>query len=423
MGWNGAVRTIRKFVPTNPVRRALWIGATVTSGALVLLPEVIKLDGRRHADWVQFVGRFHPLALHIPIGLIVLVPLLEIGGAFRPALREAASFVLGLACVCSFGTVLLGYMLAYGSGDIGTTVRRHMWGGIALAIGLLLCLLARSSMTPGVTARAYPVLLVCVLFTLLWTAHQGGTLTHGSGYLTQYMPAPLRRLNPFQTAAGIRDSNSFYGKEIHPILDANCVSCHGASKTEGGLRLDSYYWLMKGGKDGAVVVPRNVQGSMLFERTTLPRDNKHSMPAEGRPPLRPDEIARIRAWIEQGASAETPSVAGVAIEGQSIDEPIQPVGDYSALTQEIGEMARSQGPKLLPVSAKPSDGLILSTVDASASFGDAQLVQFQKFAPYVVEADLARTSVTDASFETISKFMHLRALHLEGTPVTGRGLA
>jgi mono/diheme cytochrome c family protein len=395
----------------------------MASAALLLLPEIFRLDGTRHADWLQFVGRFHPLAVHIPIGLIVLVPVLEIAGIFRPALREAASFVLGLAAAACLGTLMLGYLLAYGSGDTGVTVMRHMWGGIALAIGLMLCLLARSSWSIGARGYLYPVLLACVLFVLLWTSHQGGTLTHGSAYLTEYMPAPLKWLSPFNNAVSARGADSFYGKQIHPIFDANCVACHGASKMEGGLRLDSYELLMKGGKDGPVVLPGNAQQSTLIERVTLPSDNKHSMPAEGRPPLKPDEIARIRAWIEQGASPASRTVAGVVIEERPKEAPAEPVGDYSALMPEIHLMEQSQGAKLLPVSAKASDGLILNTVDAAAGFGDAQLAQFQKFAPYIVEANLARTSLTDASFETLSKFTHLRALHLEGTAVTGRGLA
>ena len=68
-------------------------------------------------------------------------------------------------------------------------------------------------------------------------------------------------------------------------------------------------------------------------------------------------------------------------------------------------------------------GLVLYTVDAASSFGDAQLAQFQKFAPYIVEAELGRTAVTDASFDTLAKFTHLRAIHLEETKVTGEGLA
>jgi len=99
------------------------------------------------------------------------------------------------------------------------------------------------------------------------------------------------------------------------------------------------------------------------------------------------------------------------------------VGNYSALAAEIKQIAQGQGPKLLPVSAKPEDGLVLYTVDAAASFGDAQLAQLQKFAPYIVEAELGRTAVTDASFDTLKQFTHLRALHLEETQITGNGLA
>jgi hypothetical protein len=67
--------------------------------------------------------------------------------------------------------------------------------------------------------------------------------------------------------------------------------------------------------------------------------------------------------------------------------------------------------------------LVLYTVDAPSSFGDAQLAQFQKFAPYIVEAELGRTAVTNASFDTLKQFTHLRALHMEDTHITGDGLA
>jgi uncharacterized membrane protein len=416
--------TFCEFPAKRPTSRTVWLAVLVISLALVLLPAIIKLDGKPHADWQQFVGRFHPLAVHIPIGLIVLLPILEISGAFRPALREAAGFVLGLACAACLGTLILGYLLAYGSGDTGATLTRHMWGGITLVVGMFLCLLVRSTWSTRLARQIYPSLLFCVFITLLYTAHQGGSLTHGSNYLTAYMPALLKRWSSTGTGVGATlNSTSFYEKHIHPILDANCVACHGAGKVEGGLRMDSYELLMRGGKDGSVIVPRDAQKSMLLERITLPVDNQHFMPAEGRPPLRSEQIAWIRAWIQQGASPGAIGLDGVSIADASSDLSFQPVGDYSALMHDIEEMQRSQGAKLIPVSAKPSDGLILSTVDTATNFGDAQLAQFQRFSPFIVEADLGRTAVTDASFETLSRFTHLHALHLEGTSVTGHGLA
>jgi hypothetical protein len=137
----------------------------------------------------------------------------------------------------------------------------------------------------------------------------------------------------------------------------------------------------------------------------------------------PEEIAWIRAWIQQGASPAATSLVGIAISEAPKEQALQPVGDYSGLMPEIRQMEKGQGAMLLQVSSKPSDGLILNTTDAAGSFGDAQLAQFQQFAPYIVEAELGRTAVTNASFDTLSKFTHLRALHLEGTAVTGDGLA
>ena len=404
--------------------RAARTSAVVLIAILLLLPFVFRLDGRAHSDWQQFVGRFHPLAVHIPIGLIVLVPLLEIGGARKPALRETAGLVLALACAACLVTLALGYLLAYGSGDTGSTVTRHFWGGIALAIGLLLCVFVRPLWSTGVDLRLYPVLLVCVMLVLVWTAHQGGSLTHGSNYLTQYMPASLKRIGVLTSVnAAVPNPDSFYARRVHPLLDSHCVSCHGAGKVQGGLRLDTYEGLLQGGKSGPAVVPNQPEKSLMLTRVTLPATDKHFMPAEGRTPLSPNEVAVVRAWVQQGASSTATAVAGVSFPAASDSPPPQPVGDYSALSGEIEQLRRSQGAKLLAVSSTASDGLILNTFDVAANFGDAQLAQMQKFAPFIVEANLARTGITDASLETLSHFTRLRSLHLEGTKISGNGLA
>jgi hypothetical protein len=171
-----------------------------------------------------------------------------------------------------------------------------------------------------------------------------------------------------------------------------------------------------------VIVAGKPEQSLLLKRVTLPPGEKHFMPAEGKPPLKPEEIAWIRAWILAGASPAATTVAGVSIREET-EVPLVPVGDYSGLMSEIRTMANRQGAKLIPVSSKASDGLILNTEDVAATFGDAQLAPFQKFAPYIVEAELGGTAVTNASFDTLGKFTHLRALHLERTAVTGDGLA
>ncbi len=103
--------------------------------------------------------------------------------------------------------------------------------------------------------------------------------------------------------AAVPNADSFYAKHIHPILDANCVGMPWRQQDQGGLRLDTYETLMKGGKDGPVILPRHADNSLLIQRVTLPANNQHFMPAEGRPPLKPDQIIWIRAWIRAGRVA------------------------------------------------------------------------------------------------------------------------
>jgi Planctomycete cytochrome C len=408
-----------RILPARQFTRIVWGVSLGFSLLLLSLPWLVRLDGHPHADWQQFLGRFHPLAVHLPIGLLVLVPLLEVAGTVRPALRETAGFVLALAFAGCLVALALGFILAYGSGTAGTGVTRHLWGGVVLTIVVLLCLLARPEGKTHGAGYAYPTLLVLMLVALVWTTHQGGSLTHGSNYLTQYMPAGMKRVLAVGSAPS---SASFFAKHIHPILDANCASCHGEGQAKGGLRMDSYESLMNGGQDGRVIVAGSAARSLLFQRITLPADHKKFMPAEGRPPLHSEEIRWIRAWIDQGASPTLTRLAGVTIREELPEVPMEPVGDYSALVPEIGKMDEGQGAKLRQVSARPSDGLILFTVDAASTFDDAQLAQFQKFAPYIVEAELGRTAVTDASFDTLKQFTHLRALHLEETKISGAGL-
>src|SRR5262249_48171748 len=158
------------------------------------------------------------------------LPLLELAATSRPALRETAGFVLQLTLVTGGIALIFGLLLAYGEGATGSTVIRHMWGGIALIIELMLCVALRPAWTSGELPTLYPVSLAMTLLTLLWTAHQGGSLTYGSDYLTRYMPGPLKRV--FALAPPASDASyagSVYQRAIHPIFDAKCVACHGAN--------------------------------------------------------------------------------------------------------------------------------------------------------------------------------------------------
>ena len=108
------------------------------------------------------------------------------------------------------------------------------------------------------------------------------------------------RLTPGQMAglpAAIARPVNFR-EEIKPILEAACVKCHGRGKDNGGFRLDTRELLLKDGDSGPAVAPGKSAESYLIELVSgLDPDNV--MPKKGSK-LKPDQIALLRAWIDQG---------------------------------------------------------------------------------------------------------------------------
>ena len=88
-----------------------------------------------------------------------------------------------------------------------------------------------------------------------------------------------------------------YYRDIEPILNASCVSCHQASMAAGGLRLDAPENLLQGGASGKAVIPGKADRSLLYTRLTLTTDKR--MPPVGM--VTEEELALIRAWINLGA--------------------------------------------------------------------------------------------------------------------------
>ena len=54
-----------------------------------------------------------------------------------------------------------------------------------------------------------------------------------------------------------------YEKDIKAIFEESCVRCHGSERQKSGLRLDSLEAVLKGGEDGKVVVPKESAKSPL----------------------------------------------------------------------------------------------------------------------------------------------------------------
>jgi len=95
-------------------------------------------------------------------------------------------------------------------------------------------------------------------------------------------------------------SETSFKNAVAPIFLEKCVACHGAEKSKGGFRLDSFAALMKGGESKkASVAPGSPESSRVFQLVTT-TDADDRMPQKS-DPLSEKEIATIRSWILEGA--------------------------------------------------------------------------------------------------------------------------
>ena len=93
-----------------------------------------------------------------------------------------------------------------------------------------------------------------------------------------------------------------YLKQVKPLLSTSCYACHGALKQEGNLRLDTIDAIRKGGDNGEAIIIGKSEVSLLISRVSSAAVSER-MPPEGEgEPLKPSEIALLRAWIDAGAA-------------------------------------------------------------------------------------------------------------------------
>ncbi len=394
---------------------------------LIAMGVFLPPDGQERGELAQFIGNFHPLAVHLPIALLLLVPLLEIAGRHprRGQLRASAEFVLGLAVLSALAAPYLGWLLARSGGFEGGFVTQHMWGGISVAALALLCWVLRGSALKQPDAKlpaTYVGMLGLVVLLVAFTGYRGGQLAHGENHLTEHLPPSLQaRMGLSSDQKSTARTNTFFAARVAPILENNCLLCHSANKHKGGLRLDTYAGLLAGGKDGTVIKLGDSKGSDLIRRINLDPGHKDFMPAEGKPPLSDDERKVIALWIDAGASQ---AIGIEAIAGApAIGKPVEALApDYRADRELIAQLESSLRVRLVPRSQNPSDGLILRTASFPSGCDDTTLAKLAPLSRYIVDAELARTKVTNVGLEAIANFSNLRSLDLSHTAITSAGV-
>ncbi len=91
-----------------------------------------------------------------------------------------------------------------------------------------------------------------------------------------------------------------FEKEVRPVLEESCIKCHGPEKQKGGLRLDRKADMMSGGDSGesAIVLGKSAESQLVARIKTSKSDEM--MPPKGER-LKPEQIAAIQRWIDNGA--------------------------------------------------------------------------------------------------------------------------
>ena len=274
----------------------------------------LGLDTQNPPVLVRLAGRLHPLTVHFPIGLLLLATFLRLLGrraGGRPNLQASADLVWDLGALSAVTVALTGNALALEGGFDETIVWWHRRLGIMVAVASVAASLTRRVQAWPRLAALYGPCVVLTCLALVSAGHLGGTLVHGAGYWSAYLPEPVGRLvDPFAPRFADQSTSSEFERAhlfedlVQPVLDARCSSCHGPTKQQAGLRLDSLEGVLKGSNRGVILEPGKPDVSEVLRRTTLPPNDKDHMPPAGQPPLGVGETELLRWWIGEGAKAD-----------------------------------------------------------------------------------------------------------------------
>ena len=326
---------------------------------LALYPPVLAEIKTPAPDGILFFGRFHPIVIHLPVGILSLQLFLELfclrqSGESRWG--HAALFALFVAALASVTGAMFGIFLANSGGYEGGNFFMHQALCLGMAVAVLIALFLRlTAMSSGGRGMMLVYRLVFLLSLGLMSigAHFGANMVHGNKYLIQYAPksaaemvqkaekwlldlapkpkakdpAPAPAPTPAPTSNGTAPAPAtptasaggdklMFEHVILPILSQKCNSCHNEDKSKGDLRMDTHALLLQGGEDaGKTVIPGKPEESLAIVRIMLPADDDEHMPPDGKEQMTKEETELLRWWIKEGASA-TLKVADAKVPAQ-----------------------------------------------------------------------------------------------------------
>jgi len=384
---------------------------------------------------LEFFGRFHPVLVHLPIGILLLgcICILLSSAAKFINLKPAIPIILLLGAVSAVVSCITGYLLANGGDYDDKLMSNHQWMGISVAVlSFILWIIYQKVKSNVILATIAAVLIVLISIT----GHLGGSLTHGSDYLT----APLKPGNTKGGAAippipNVQEA-FVYQNAIQPLFQNRCYSCHGSEKQKGKLRLDQEAYILKGGEDGHTIVKGKADDSELMKRILLPLNDEDHMAPKEKPQLTNNEIALLKWWIDNGADfkkkfRDLPQPENIKTilaslqKGESGAEQIKardiPTEEVSAVDNKVLKKFTDAGITVFPV-AQHTNYLSANFINAQ-SMGKDILNLIKSIEKQLLWLKLENNKVNDQTLTAIKDCKNLTRLNLNNTQITDAGLA
>jgi len=368
---------------------------------------------------LEYLGKFHPLIVHLPIGILSLLVLLTIfipRSELSQSIKIVKLTLLLSALAASFSSIS-GFILMNTGSYSGKLITGHQVLGIALtlvnwAVWLGFSYIINSKLS------IYRGVLGIMAILMIATGHAGGSLTHGSDFLAP--PAPSAWFGESNDGETFIDMNTNAYDAVHLILDEKCIVCHGPNKQKGQLRLDNQVALLEGGKSGDLM--GNQSGtSLLIQRITLPLEDEEHMPPTERKQLTYTEIAFLSWWIEAGASFDQTlaelslpdSLAGL-LSSTEVMDPFLPLEEVNAAAPEMIEKLRRLDVVINPV-AQDNPYLSANFVNVLNEDLSEAILSLLDINEQLVFLSLDGQSIAEHDWETIGQLSNLRKLSVSGT--------
>jgi uncharacterized membrane protein len=366
--------------------------------------------------FLQAAGRFHPVILHLPIGLLLITLLIYfLRKKFSSDPGEVISLLLNIGAVTSVISALFGIFLSKEGGYDPVLLGNHQWSGVAISI---LSAIMAGVYRPGIHSVFLSTIMLLMFPALVAGSHFGASITHGEDYLN--IEKEVKR-----TPKVITDSSAIFEAVIEPILQTKCYSCHNEKKAKGQLIMTSLPKLLEGGKNGKIWVAGDPLNSHIIQRLNLTEEEKKHMPPSGKPQLSDNEIALLTQWIGNGANLKTrfvdlSSTDSFRIFAASFIPKNEVVKIYSFPAASPALLEKAQSPFLSLQPLSTGSPALRADFFIRDGFTPARISTLEKFSAQVVELNLGNMPVKDEYLVLISRFTNLEYLNLNGSLISGK---